>query len=236
VSEPTRPAPVEPARGVRALAGEQFSLAEAVGGVRGLIESIAPGLVFVVVFVADGQRMVPAVVAAGAAALAAVVLRLVQRTPLTQALSGVAGVAIGVFWALTTGRAENYFAWGLWTNVAYFVGTLVTILVGWPVVGLLVGLFENSGPLSGGPWSAVGSFRADPLRRRRAVAATWIWVAVFGARLAVQVPLYLAAQVVWLGTAKLVMGVPLFALALWFSWLLVRPAPAPEQPRPHPDR
>ncbi|MCG2798663.1 MAG: DUF3159 domain-containing protein [Cellulomonas sp.] len=228
MSEPT------PRTGVRALSGEQFSIVESIGGVRGLVESIAPGLLFVVVFLVTGQRVVPAVVAAGAAALAAVVIRLLQRTPLTQALSGVLGVGIGVVWALASGRAENYFAWGLWTNVFYLVGTAVSVLVGWPVVGVLVGLFEADGPLGGGSWAAVGAFRSDRVLRRRATWATWLWVAVFGARLAVQVPLYLASQVAWLGTAKLVMGVPLFALALWFSWVLVRPAPAREQPRPHP--
>src|SRR5690349_18575322 len=40
------------ARGVRALAGQDFSVADAIGGVRGLVESVAPGLVFVVVYVA----------------------------------------------------------------------------------------------------------------------------------------------------------------------------------------
>src|SRR5690554_3573120 len=86
------------ARGVRALAGEEFSVAEAVGGVRGLVESVLPGLVFVVVYLTT-RELVPALVASGAAAAVAVVVRLVQRTPVTQALSGVVGVGIGVLWA-----------------------------------------------------------------------------------------------------------------------------------------
>ena len=223
-------------RGVRALTQDRFSFADAVGGVRGLVESIAPGLLFVVVYLVAGQRLVPAVVASAAAALVAVVARLVQRTPVTQALSGVLGVGVGVVWALVSGRAENYFAWGLWTNVAYMVGTLATIVVRWPVVGVLLGLLDSHGPLAGGPWSGVGRFRHDRSLRRRATAATWAWVGVFAARLAVQVPLYRSAQVAWLGTAKLVMGVPLFALVLWFSWVLVRPAHAPAPARPRPDR
>ncbi len=222
-------------RGVRALTQESFSFTAAVGGVRGLVESIAPGLLFVVVYRVADQRLVPAVVASAGAAVLAVIARLVQRTPVTQALSGVLGVGIGVVWALMSGRAENYFAWGLWVNVGYAVGTLVTILVRWPVVGVLLGLFDPHGPLAGGPWSTVGQFRADRSLRRRATAATWIWVAVFAARLAVQVPLYFSAKVAWLGTAKLVMGVPLFALALWVSWVLVRPAHAAARLRARPD-
>ena len=57
---------------------------------------------------------------------------------------------------------------------------------------------------------------------RRYDAATWLWVGLFGARLAVQVPLYLDGSVGWLGTARLVMGIPLWALVLWLTWVLVR--------------
>ncbi|MCL2423520.1 MAG: DUF3159 domain-containing protein, partial [Micrococcales bacterium] len=123
-----------------------------------------------------------------------------------------------------------------WTNLAYMLGTLLTVVVGWPLVGVLLGLFAADGPLAGGPWSKVGAFRADPSLRRRASIATWLWVALFASRLAVQVPAYYAKNITWLGTAKLVMGVPLFAVVLWFSWVLVRPAHAPAQTPEHPDR
>lgn len=222
------------ARGMKAITAEEFSALDAVGGVRGIVESIAPGLLFVVVYLVAGQQLVPALVAASAAALVAVVARLVQRTPVTQALSGVVGVGIGVFWAWRTGQAEDYFAYGLWTNVAYLVGTLTSIVVGWPVVGLLVGMFDKDGPVTGGSWSVVTAWRSDPVLRRVYALATWPWVAVFALRLAVQVPLYLSSEVAWLGTAKLVMGVPLFAVALWVSWLLVRGSAAsraPSRPR-----
>ena len=81
-------------RGMRALTAEQFSAADAVGGVRGVIESVAPGLLFVVVFIASGQRLAPALIAAAAAAVVAVIVRLVQRTPVTQAFSGLLGVGM----------------------------------------------------------------------------------------------------------------------------------------------
>lgn len=227
-----------PARGMRAISGETFSLQEAVGGVRGVVESVAPGLLFVVVFVAAGQRLVPALVAAGAAALVAVVWRLVERTSVTQALSGILGVGIGVIWAWRSGRAQDYYAWGLWTNVAYLVVFAASLAVRRPLVGVVMGLFRSDGPMfPGGSWAAVGSWRADRALRARYTWATWAWTAMFAARLAVQVPLYRNAEVAWLGTAKLVMGVPLTAVVLWVSWLLVRgsgaaPAPAPTPPAP----
>lgn len=230
-----QPAPTVPgpARGVRVLGEDDFSFSAAVGGVRGLVESTLPALVFVVVFVAT-RELVPALVAALALTAVAVVVRLVQRTPATQAFSGAIGVAIGVFWAWRTGDAEDYFAWGLWVNVAWCLGALVSILARWPAVGVVVSLVRGQDM----------SWRTDPDAaplRRRYVWATWLWVALFGARLAVQVPLYLQGTdaVGWLGTAKLVMGVPLFALALWVTWLLVgspgaraaRPGPRPTPPR-----
>src|SRR5665647_2881295 len=90
-------------RGVRALAGEDFSFADAIGGVRGLVESTVPGLVFVVVYLLS-RGLTVALVAASAVAVLAVVVRLVQRTPVTQAFSGLLGVGVGVLWAWWTGR------------------------------------------------------------------------------------------------------------------------------------
>lgn len=217
-------------RGARALTADQFSFADAIGGVRGLVESTAPGLLFVFVYVAT-RELVPPLVAATAAAVVAVVVRLVQRTPVTQALSGLVGVAIGVAWAWWTGRAEDYFAGGLIANAAYLVAAAGSALAGWPLVGVVVSL------LRGEPMQ----WRTDAARtheRRRYHWATWILAVMFALRLVVQVPLYLAGEVAGLGTAKLVMGVPLFAVTLWIMWLLVgssgaraerpgRPAPPP---------
>lgn len=245
MSEPATPPGPETAegagaaRGMRAIGADEFSFGEAIGGVRGAVESVAPGLVFVVVFVAAGQRLTPALVASAATALVAVVARLAQRSPLTQALSGVLGVGIGVLWAWRSGRAEDYFAWGLLTNVAYLLAFVVSVLVRWPLVGVVVGLFRSDGPMSSqGSWAGAVAWRADPELRRRYALATWLWAGMFALRLVVQVPLYLAGEVAWLGTAKLVMGVPLTALVLWLSWILVRgstaarPAPPPSRPAP----
>ena len=253
-------------RGLRALGGETFSARDAVGGVRGVVESVAPGLLFVVVYLVAGQELRPALVAAVVAAVAAVVARLVQRQPITQAFSGVIGVGIGVLWAWRSGQASNYFAWGLWTNLAYLVGTLVSIVAGWPAVGLVVGAFRTGAPraasgsgssdagtpeAAGAPAGATDdepervrdalaeafAWRSDPELRRRYALATWPWVAMFAVRLAVQVPLYRADEVGWLGTAKLAMGVPLTALVLWISWQLVRASEGSrERTRPRPAR
>ena len=45
---------------------------------------------------------------------------------------------------------------------------------------------------------------------------------VFALRLAVQLPLYFADELVALGVAKTAMGFPIFALAAWLSYLVLR--------------
>ncbi|MBB2922030.1 DUF3159 domain-containing protein [Cellulomonas cellasea] len=218
--------PAKPARGVYQLAGEDFSLAEAIGGWRGVIESALPGLVFVVVYVAV-RELQPALIASISVAALAVLVRLVQRTPVTQAFSGILGIGIGVLWAWRTGEAQDFFAYGLWVNVAWCAGALLSVLVRWPAVGVIVS-FVRGEDMS---WRLDTRPAARALRRRY-VWATLLWVGVFGARLAVQVPLYLQGEdaVGWLGTAKLVMGVPLFAAGLYVTWLLVRGSGSPREP------
>jgi len=67
----------------------------------------------------------------------------------------------------------------------------------------------------------------DPRRRRTFERATLMWAGLFLLRLAVQLPLYLAGAVVALGIARTAMGLPLFALGLWLTWLMVRRSAAP---------
>lgn len=219
-----RQAPAATPSGLRQLASGEFDGLEAIGGWRGMVESVAPGLVFVVVFVATRELM-PAVVSAVAVALVATVARLVQRTPVTQAVGGLLGIGIGAIWAWRSGEAENFFAWGLLTNAAFAVGVTISILAGWPIVGVVVAtLFGRS-----------HAWRENPVERRRYTLASWLWVGAFVLRLAVQVPLYLNAEAGWLGAARLVMGLPLWALVLWVTWVMVNPRAAhPQEPAASP--
>lgn len=223
------------ARGVRALTGEEFSAAQAVGGVRGLVEAVLPGLVFVVAFVLVNDLTVP-LIASVVAAVVLVVARLVQRTPVTQALGGLLGIAIGVVWAWTSGEAENYYAGGLLLNAGYLVVLLGTILARRPAVGYVVEALRagltpdkvreeaNREPGDDGPspFAALTAWRDDPALMRAYLIATWLWVGLFALRLAVKTPLYLAGDIAWLGTFHLLLGVPLWALVLYLTWYVVR--------------
>lgn len=189
-----------------------IDLLAAAGGIRGIAESVLPGLVFLVVFTLTRDLTIALV---GSVAVAAVFLvaRLIQRTPLTQALAGIAGVALSAFLAMKTGKAENFYTVGFYTNAAYIAAMVVSIAVRWPVLGLLFGYARNEGV----------RWREMPERLRAYRVATWILVGVMAARLAVQLPLYFAGQVDALGAMRLIMGVPLYAFGLWIAWLVSRP-------------
>lgn len=208
----------------KAFNGNEFSLSEAIGGVRGAVESLLPGVVFVVTFVVSGSLAWTIGLSAGISVLFCII-RIFQRTPITQALAGLIGVVIGIVWALSSGQAENYYAWGLLTNVAYAVVLFLSILIRQPLIAWGLQFL----------WSLPkGWMRSrEPLYRvlfRRAVWVTWVWVIVFALRLAVQLPLYFAGAVAALGIAKLVMGLPLFALGAWFTWVLLRELRPKETP------
>ena len=77
------------------------------------------------------------------------------------------------------------------------------------------------------------SWRKDPRLVRIYSRASWIWVGLFVLRLAVQLPLYLAGNLVALGVAKTAMGFPIFAVAVWLSYLVLR---KDIDLRPYPER
>lgn len=191
-----------------------IDLLAAAGGVRGIAESVLPGLVFLVVFTIT-RDLRAALIGSVAVAAVFLVARLVQRTPLTQALAGIVGVALSAFIAMRTGKAENYYAIGFYTNAAYIGAMVLSIALRWPVLGLLFGYARNEGV----------RWREQPARLRAYRVATWIIVGVMAARLAVQLPLYFAGMVDALGAMRLIMGVPLYAFGLWVAWLVSRPAP-----------
>jgi hypothetical protein len=229
VPEPARPEPAGPGRvsprgGLGQAGAESFSLAASIGGVRGLLESVLPVTFFSVVygFTRDLRTsilaaLVPAVVLTG--------WRLLAREPLTQAVSGLLGVGIGAVVASRTGRAEDFILPSIIKNVAFALVYAVSILIRWPLVGVLVGQLLGEGL----------HWREVPERLRVYQQTSWIFVGVFVLRLAVQVPLWAAGAVTALGTANVFLGLPLFGLAVWVCWLILRRVPPAVPPEPEPE-
>jgi multisubunit Na+/H+ antiporter MnhF subunit len=187
------------------------SLLAAIGGVRGLIESILPGLGFLVIY--SFTRNLPlAVLAPVGLAVIFVIVRLVTRSPLSQAVVGIVGIGVSAALAILSGRAENNFVPGIVINIVSLVGLIGSIILRWPLIGVIVGFLTNEG----------FEWRANKAKRRVLYFATWLWAGLFAVRLIVEVPLYLAGETEWLAAMKLVLGVPLYAGLLWVTWLLVR--------------
>lgn len=200
----------ETAADVRA---ESALLEKAIGGWRGIIDSGLPTLVFVITYLVSGSNLSIAVFTALGAGLAIVAYRLIRRQPLRQVLSGFVGVAISAAFAKFTGRAENYFIPGFLQNLGYGTAFLVSILVRWPLLGLGMGFLTGQRT----------AWRKDARMRHIYSAASWIWVALFFGRLIVQVPLYLTDNIAALGVLKVIMGIPLYIAAAWFTYRLLSP-------------
>lgn len=201
---------------------EATMLSKAIGGWRGIVDSSLPSLVFLIVYLVNGRVLTPAVWAAVAAAVVIAVWRLFRRQSLQQVLAGLVGVGISAFVAAKTGSAANFFLPGLLINIGYGLAFLLSILVRWPLVGVLLG--AATGDLSG--------WRSNANLRRSYAAATWIWVGMFFLRVIVQVPLYFLDLVGALGVAKIAMGWPLTLFAGWLTYRLVKPAMAEAKPTP----
>ncbi len=186
------------------------SLLTGIGGPLGIAEAVLPATVFSIVFAITKEAPAAVASAAGLSALF-ILIRLIRRQSLQQALIGAAAIALAAFLALRDGgQAVDYFLPGFFTNAAYGSAMLISVLIRRPLMGyvaqLLFGL-QN--------WR-----RSREYKRLRFI--TLIWFGFFAARLAVQVPLYLANQVELLAASRVVMGAPAYAGLLALTWILMR--------------
>lgn len=186
------------------------SMLDQMGGVSGLIYSTVPIIVFVPVNSVWG--LTPAIIAALVAALGVFVVRLIRREALNPAISGLIGVAICVFIAYRTGDAKGYFLFGIWTTLAYAIVFVASILVRWPLVGVIWNLISGDGM----------AWRQHRKTLRAYDLATAFWALVFAARYLTQSELYDHGSTGWLAVSRIAMGWPLTALAVVATVFLVR--------------
>jgi hypothetical protein len=204
------------ALGIRKVDGkhefDRKSLLVSMGGVQGIVESIVPGLLFVVIF-AISQMVYLSIGISAAVSVGFILLRIFRRKPLSQAIGGLIGIGIASFLAFRDGGSgRDYFLTGFATNLIYLVPLAISVIVRWPLIGVVAGFLL----------SEKTAWRKDKYQMRVFTAATLLWVAIFSARLLVQWPLYLADNLGALATARLVMGLPLYAAGLWVTWLMLR--------------
>jgi hypothetical protein len=206
---------------------EGVDIAEMLGGRRGIIDASVPGVLLVAV-----NAFAPLGWAIGVACAAAAVIAIVRATrgePLRQAAMGLGGLAVAAALAAFTGKAKNYFLPGILLNAGYTVLAFGSIVVRRPLLGYAAAILDRG----------YAHWQGEPGLRRAASWATGLWGAVFAMRACVQGYLYLHDHVHWLAPVRLAMGLPLSALALVGTLLLlegrrVDPDPDPDVTRPGP--
>lgn len=190
-------------------------LSDALGGVRGSLETTLPMLAFVTVWASTADARLSLGAAAGLTVLL-LLARLAQRQTPQFVLTSVVATGLAAFFALRSGNAEDAFLPGILTSIAWGIGALLSVLLRWPVVGFMIGAAD--------PAIAEG----DPFRWRRNPAAvrvcsrlTLVLVGLYAIRVAIMGPLYLAGNIAALTVAKVVLGWPLWAGAVVVMGLLL---------------
>ena len=204
-------------------------LGQALGGRRGMVEAAVPTLVFTALWLTTLDLTV-ALGASVVVALAELAVRLLHRSTVKFVVNALVGIAIGWFFvhlaASRGGSADDqalaYFLPGLLYNAGYAVVFGLTCLIGWPLVGFMIG------SVTGDPTA----WHGDRQIVRLCTQLTWLLVLPCAVRAIVQGPIWLAGHsgsisadtaVATLGILKVAMGWPLQLAALAaMSWLLGR--------------
>lgn len=216
---------------------DRHMVLEQLGGWRGMVDTALPTIAFIVANSAVGLRV--GIWAALGAALLVFLVRLVRRESVQQAVSGLFAVAIAVAIAANSGEARDFFVLGIVRNAAIGLVLLGSVVFRRPLVGYLAEFLAPShlGGMAAHslPWLRKGAgppavtaaaarrsagedppperhWRDDPRALRTYGWLTVLWAASFLLRVLVQGPLYLADEVELLGTASLVLGLPLTAV------------------------
>ncbi len=184
---------------------------EQMGGPMGMFDSGLPVVVFVAVNAIAG--LYPAIYAALGAGLLIAIFRLVRKKPVMHAISGLFGVGIAAFIAYKSGSAGGFFKFGIWSYLAYGGALSISVLVRWPLIGLIWESINGRGT----------GWRKDKKLVRRYDLATGVWIAIFAARYLVQNALLGREEIGWLATAKILMGTPLYILGIVTTvWIVVK--------------
>jgi hypothetical protein len=195
----------------------EAALFEAFGGVRGMVETVLPGLLFVTIYTINKDLHMSAI-AALAVSLVLVVVRLAMKDTVKHAFSGVFGVAFGVVFAMMTGNAKDFYLPGMLYTLGLALAYIITTLCGVPLLGLILGpVFKEN--LS---WRT-----RNPGRKKAYAKASWAWGLILLGKCAILFPLYWWADTTQLGWVLVALKIPPFLLAVWLTWVFLAKAPAP---------
>ncbi|MBH5337409.1 DUF3159 domain-containing protein [Streptomyces pactum] len=205
------------AASARGRAAADTALLEAFGGVRGMVDTTVPGLVFVLFYTIKRDIHLAAITALGVTVLLAVA-RLIRKETLKHAFSGVFGVAFGAVFAMMSGDAKNFYLPGMLYTLGLSVAYILSAVLRFPLIGVLLGpiLKENL------------SWRTrNPGRFTAYTKATWAWGLILLGKSAILFPLYWWGDATQLGWVKVALGIPPFLLCVYLTWIFLAKAPPP---------
>ncbi|MEH1128195.1 DUF3159 domain-containing protein [Micromonospora sp. CPCC 206061] len=188
------------------------SLADLLGGRRGAVDATLPPVAFVAGWLVTGPSVWGGVIAALVVGLAVAGWRLRRGDRPRAVLVGLLAVCLAAMIAVRTGRAADFFLVQLVSNAASALVWTVSIVLRWPLLGVVVGTVLGQRT----------RWRRDAALVRAYSRASWVWVLQYAVRLAVFLPLYAADQVVALGVARAALTWPLVAACLAVSWWVLR--------------
>ena len=187
-------------------------LSEALGGRRGIVEGAVPTVLFTLMYVIT-HELRPSLVVSIGVTVVLLVVRLVQRSTVQFVLNALFGIGIAAVFASRSGEARDVFLPGILYNGAYAAVFVISIAVGWPLVGFMIG------SITGDPTS----WHRDKAMVRLCAQMTWLFALPCVLRVLVQYPLYLGDHIALLATSKIVLGWPLqLAAFAAMAWLLSR--------------
>jgi hypothetical protein len=204
------------------LTQKSLSLFSAVGGWRTVAEGVASRVLFLVAYLLTGQVLTSALIAVGGVFVLAVV-RLCTAGKVWQPAIGLIVVGVSALLAGSTGHAVDFYLTAVLLQAGGGVVFLLSMLVRWPVIGLVMGTVRGEGL----------AWRRDRRQRRRYYVCTAVFLAKFTIATAVLVPLYLAGTVIPLGiAATLLGGAPAAGVCVYLCWRILRKDPAPHENLP----
>jgi hypothetical protein len=194
-------------------------IADQLGGVRGLVESSIPVLLFVLLNVVldldvlgleKRTALYVAIAGSVGSAVAIAGYRLTRREPIRHAVNGLLGIALGAYLAWRSGNAKDFYLPGIWLSFGQAALLLVSSGFRRPAIGYVWAVMANRG-------------KHDWLQNPR-LMFTFQWLTVAWAvslivRAGVQWALFLADMEKLLGLARIFLSWPIYAgmlaLTVW---------------------
>jgi hypothetical protein len=202
-------------------------LAAQLGGVRGVVESGVPVLIFIIAKLI--LPLTPALIVAVGSAVAIAVWRLARRQSVRHAVNGLIGILFGAILAWKTGSAKAFYLPGILISLGYGVALLVSVVVRRPLVGWAWSVLVAKGRTD---------WRDDPRLVRVFSRLTVLWAVIYLIKVGIQAIAFQHTSATdpgtVLGVLRLALGYPPYLLLIAVTVWAVRRSVRDGADAPHP--